>query len=200
MKLFFSPSACSLAQHIALREAGLKFDLEKVDLASKKTASGADYWAINPKGYVPALQLDDGNVLTENQAIGQWIADQNPDARLAPANGTFERVRLQEWLGYIGTEIHKGVGALFDRSLSDEAKAALKDRAGKRLAFVDQALAGKSYLMGENFSVADAYLFTCVRWTHFFQMDLSPWPNLAAFMARVGERPAVKAALEAEKG
>jgi glutathione S-transferase len=200
MKLYFSPSACSLAQHIALREAGLKFDLEKVDLAAKKTASGADYWAINPKGYVPALQLDDGNVLTENQAIAQWIADQSPDARLAPANGTFERVRLQEWLAYVGTEIHKGVGALFDRSLGDEAKAALKDRAGKRLAFIDQALAGKSYLMGENFTVADAYLFTCVRWTHFFQMDLSPWPNLAAFMARVGERPAVKAALEAEKG
>lgn len=200
MKLYFAPSACSLAQHIALREAGLKFDLEKVDLGQKKTASGADFWAINPKGYVPALQLDDGEILTENAAIGQWIADQNPDARLAPANGTFARVRLQEWLGFIGTEVHKGLGALFDRSLTDEAKAALKERAGKRLDYVEKALAGKSYLTGEDFTVADAYLFTVVRWTHYFQLELAPWPNLAAFMARVGERPAVKAALEAEKG
>ncbi len=199
MKLYFSPSACSLAQHISLREAGLSFDLEKVDLASKKTASGRDYWAINPKGYVPALELEDGSVLTENQAISQYVADQRPDARLAPAYGTMERYRLQEWLGYVGTELHKTIGALFDRGLGEAQKAAILERIDRRLALVDEALAGKSYLMGSDFSVADAYLFTVVRWTSFFQMELSKFPNLSAFMARVGERPAVKAALEAEK-
>lgn len=200
MKLYFAPSACSLAQHIALREAGLAFDLDKVDFATKKTASGKDFNAINPKGYVPTLELDDGSVLTENQAIAQYIADKNPDARLAPANGTMERYRLQEWLGFIGTEVHKALGALFDKTLDDARKAALVERAGKRIQFVDDALAGKSFLMGEQFTVADAYLFTCLRWTHYFSMDLSGYKNVAAFMARVGERPAVKAALAAEKG
>jgi glutathione S-transferase len=199
MKLYFSPGACSLSPHIVLREAGVDFALERVDLGRKVTASGADFWAINPKGYVPALQLDDGEVITEGPAIVQFVADRHHDARLAPANGTMERVRLQEWLTFIGTEIHKNFSPLFDRSLADEVKAKFKERIFKRVELVEKALAGKSYLLGE-FSVADAYLFTCLRWSAFMAMDLAPYANVTAFMARMNERPAVKAALEAEKG
>ncbi|MFN4266943.1 MAG: glutathione transferase GstA [Aquabacterium sp.] len=197
MKLFLKPGACSLSPHIILEEAGLSYETEVVDLAKKVTASGADYLAINPKGYVPALQLDSGEVLTEGPAIVQYLADLVPAKNLAPANGTLARYQLQSWLTFIGTEIHKNYSPFFNPAAPAEMKAIARANLERRLAYVNEQLAGQDYLMG-TFSVADAYLFTVVNWSRFVKLDVATWPNLAAFMARVAARPAVQAALKAE--
>lgn len=198
MKLYYSPGACSLSPHIALREAGLAFDVEKVDLKSKKTASGSDFNAINPKGYVPVLQLDDGSVLTEGPAIVQYIADRVPATKLAAAAGSMERYRLQEWLGFINSEIHKSFSPLFDATTPEQTSKTSRERLLRRFATIDAALAGKSYLMGDEFSVADGYLFTVASWSDHVKLDISGFPNLTAFRERVAARPAVKATLVAE--
>ncbi len=199
MKLYFSPGACSLSPHIALREAGLAFELEKVDFATKTTLSAADFRAVNPKGYVPALKLDDGRVLTEGPAIVQYIADLKPESGLAPKAGTFERYQLQEWLHFIGTELHKSYSSLFSPKNPDEVKAVVRETLGRRIGFAAEALSGKPYLMGDQFTVADGYLFTVLRWSKYTGIDLGAWPAIGAFMERVGARPAVKAAIEAER-
>lgn len=198
MKLYFSPQACSLAPHIVLRELQLPFELIRVDNRSKKTADGADFLAINPKGYVAALQLDNGQVLTEGPAILQYLADLKPQAGLAPANGTWERVRLQEGLNFISTEIHGGLGWLFSDAFADEVKGIFREKLFKRLRVLNQTLAQRDYLLGGSFGIADAYLFTVLRWTHGFAIDLQQWPALARFQARVGQRPAVQEALAIE--
>jgi|SRR5579883_1676493 len=199
MKLYYSPGACSLHPHISLREAGLPFDLVRVDTRAHKTKDGADYYAINAKGYVPTLELDDGTRLTEGAVIDQYIADRKPESRLAPPNGTMERYRLQEWLNFIASELHKSFSPLFNPATPDETKAAFRDRIGKRFAIAEAALDGRPYLLGEQFTVADAYLYNMIRWTQHTGVDMAPFPRLQAFFARVGERPTVKAALEAEK-
>jgi glutathione S-transferase len=198
MKLYYSPGACSLSPHIALRESGLPFELVLASTKTHKLEDGTDYYSINPKGYVPLLELDDGERLTEGPAIVQYIADQVPDKQLAPANGSMARYRLQEWLTFIGTEIHKTFSPLFNPATSDEARVAAKARIAGRLAYVNEQLTGKSYLLGEQFSVADGYLFVVVNWSRPTGIDLTPYPHLAAFMARVSARPAVQAALKAE--
>ncbi len=198
MKLYYSPGACSLSPHIALREAGLTFDLEKTDLKAKKTASGTDFLTINPKGYVPALQLDNGKVLTEGPAIVQYIADQKPESGLAPQAGSFERYELQEWLNFITSEVHKPVGSLFNPAMTADYKPVVLALIDKRLTWIDGQLQGKQYLMGDTFTVADAYLFTVLRWTGFFNIDLGKYPAIKSYFARVAERPAVKEALAAE--
>ncbi len=198
MKLYHKPGACSLSPHIVLREAGLDFELERVDLASKKTGSGGDYFGVNPKGYVPALALDDGQLLTEGPAIVQYLADLVPEKRLAPPAGTMERVRLQEWLNFIATELHKGFSPLYNPRAPEEWKGVARELLAKRIALVAERLAGRDYLMGDAFTVADAYLFTVLNWAAFAKVDLSPWPVLGAYQARVAARPAVRAALLAE--
>jgi len=198
MKLYFSPGACSMASHIALREAGLPFDLVKVDLRAKKTADGADYWQINPKGYVPALEFDNGDLLTEGPATLQYIADLKPEAKLAPPAGTMARYRLQEWLGFINSEIHKSYSILFNPDSPEDFKAATRARLGTRYAWVEQSLGSKPYLLGESFSVADAYLFTVSSWAKRHGIDISQWPAVKAFVDRVAARPHVKEALQAE--
>ena len=198
MKLYYSPGACSLSPHIVLRESGLPFELVLASTKTHKLADGTDYYSINPKGYVPLLELDNGERLSEGPAIVQYIADQVPTKNLAPANGTMPRYRLQEWLTFLGTEVHKAFSPLFVPTTTDEAKAAAKTKVQSRLAYVDQQLAGKSYLLGEQFSVADAYLFVLTNWARPTSTDISSLTNLAAFMARVGARPAVQEALKAE--
>lgn len=198
MKLYYSPGACSLSPHIVLREAGLDFTLEKVDTKTKKTASGGDFLQVNPNGYVPALELDDGTVLTEGPAIVQYLADRAPGAKLAPANGSIERYQLQSTLNFITSEVHKQFSPLFDPTASDDVKKAQVAKIGKRLDSVEKRLAGKQYLFGDQFTVADAYLATVVNWAGFVKMDLAPWPNVQAFKKRVFERPAAQAALKAE--
>ncbi len=197
MKLYYSPGACSLASHIILREAGYLFDLEKVDLASKKTATGHDFAALNPKGYVPLLQLDDGQVLTENIAIHEYLADHKPESGLAPIAGTLERYRLIEWLAFISTEIHKQFGPLFKPDTPDATRQAQKDQLARRFDYVVSRLENHQYLTGD-FSVADAYLFTVLRWAVKMQFDMKRWPVLETYMTRVAARPQVRAALEAE--
>lgn len=198
MKLFYSPGACSLSPHIVLREAGLPFTLERVDLKAHKTANGADFFAINPNGYVPALQLDEGQLLTEGPAIVQYIADRKPDSHLAPAAGSLERYQLQEWLNFISTELHKTFSPLFHPQTPDDAKKAALEKLGKRFEHVAQKLGSNAFLMGKQFSVADAYLFVMLRWASIVNVDLKRFPALGSFYERVGQRPAVKAALEAE--
>jgi glutathione S-transferase len=198
MKLYYSPGACSLSPHIALQEAGLPHDLVKVDLRAKTLADGSDFTRINPKGQVPTLVLDNGEVLTEGPAIVQWIADHAPGKGLAPANGTPERYRLQEWLNFISTDLHKSFGPLFNPAMPEEAKAIFRNMIMAKLKLVDQALAGKDYLMGKTFTVADGYLFTILTWAEKMKFDLSGLPNVTAFKARVAARPAVQAALRAE--
>ena len=200
MKLYYSPGACSLASHITLRELGLPFEAVAVSLARKTTRTGADFNAINPKGYVPALELDDGGgVLTEGPAILQYLADRTPAAGLAPANGTLERYRLQEWLGFINSEIHKSFGPLFDRSAPAPAKAAARAAIVRRFDYVEAALGGREYLQGDRFTVADAYLYTVLSWTEKVGIERAQWPALAAYYARLRERPAVRAAHAAER-
>lgn len=198
MKLYYTPGACSLAPHIVAREAGLPVTLVKVDLAKHLTETGENFRAINPKGYVPAVALQDGSLLTEAAAIIQYLADQQPAAGLAPANGTTERYRLIEWLTFISSEIHKGFGPLWNPATPDAMKAATKDRLASRFAYLDEVLSKQPFLMGETFTIADAYLFTVVNWTNFHQIDISSFKNLSAFMARVAERPKVQEALVAE--
>ena len=198
MKLYYSPGACSLSPHIVLHEAGIKADLEKVNLRSKQTESGADFNAINSKGYVPALQLDNGLVLTEGPAIVQYLADQKPGAGLAPAAGSMERLQLQEWLNFITSEVHKPLGSLFNQAMPAEWKSVVLALIDKRLSWIDAQLKGKPYLMGQSFSVADAYLFTVLRWAVYFKMDFDNYPEIKSYFARVETRPAVQAALKAE--
>jgi len=196
MKLYYAPGACSLSPHIALREAGLPFTMEKVDLRAKTTESGADYKAINPRGYVPALQLDDGRVVAEGPVIVQMIADLAPESSLAPALGSPERYQLMDWLAFIATELHKGFSPFFNPAVNDEAKQSFRQRLALRLDYLTEALGDKPYLMGDDFSAADGYLFTVLRWAKGFKFELGP--TLDAYFDRVAARPAVKAALEAE--
>ncbi|NVJ00065.1 glutathione transferase GstA [Myxococcus sp. AM009] len=198
MKLFYSPGACSLSPHIILREGGFSFTTEKVDIRAKKTAAGEDFVTINPKGYVPALQLDDGSLLTEGPAIVQFLADQVPDKKLAPANGTLERYRLQEMLNFISTEIHKGFSPLFNPAFPDEGKRLTRERLALRLGVLEAVVAKQPYLLGDQFTVADAYLFTTLNWVGHTKVDLEPFPALRAYHARVADRPAVQEALKAE--
>ena len=197
MKLYYTPGACSISPHIALCEAGIAHQIDKVDLRAKKTESGADYLAINPKGYIPALQLDNGEILVEGVAIVQYIADQKPESGLAPKAGTMERYRLQEWLTFISSELHKAFSPLFNAAMPEEGKKIFRDRLAQRWAYVDKQLAGKDYLMG-NFSVADGYLYNMTRWAKRVEMDLSALPNVTAFIARMEARPKVIEALKAE--
>ncbi|MCV2216464.1 glutathione transferase GstA [Thauera sp. Sel9] len=198
MKLYYKPGACSLSPHIVLEELGLPYETEAVDLQTKVTAGGADFTRINPKGYVPALVLDGGEMLTEGPAIVQYLADLAPEKKLAPANGSLARYQLQSWLTFIGTELHKSCSPFFNPASGDAWRAAAQANLERRLGYVDKELAGKAYLMGEDFSVADAYLFTVLGWMGFIQFDLSRFANLTAFQARVAARPAVQAALKAE--
>jgi glutathione S-transferase len=198
MKLYFSPGACSLSPHIVLREAGLPFTTEQVDIRSKRTASGADYARINPKGYVPALELDSGTVLTEGAAIVQYIADLAPEKQLAPAAGTLARYQAMEWLNFIATEIHKNFSPMFNPGASEDMKAAARAALTHRFDYVAAQLEGRDYLLGTSFSVADAYLFTVVNWSGHVEFDISAWPVLGEYQARVAARPAVQQALRAE--
>ncbi|HEY9239343.1 MAG TPA: glutathione transferase GstA [Burkholderiaceae bacterium] len=199
MKLYYSPGACSLAPHIVLNEAGLPYTLVKADLKTHTLAAdGSDYYPVASKGQVPMLELDSGERLTEGPAINQYLADQVPARKLAPANGTMERYRLQEWLNFITSELHKGIGGLFNPAMPEEGKAVLRAKAGDKLKWVDQQLEGKQYLMGDAFTVADAYLFTVTNWTAHTGIDISGLKNLGAFQARMAARPAVQAAMKAE--
>ena len=198
MKLYFSPGACSLSPHIVLLESGLPFECEKVDLKQKTTASGTDFSTINPKGYVPALQLDGGLVLTEGPAIVQYLADQAPARARAPASGTIERYRLQEWLDFISTELHKQFSPLFDPACESTLRARQVEKIGGRFDWVSKQLGNRDYLMGSAFTVADAYLFTIQTWCGPVGIDLAKWPTLQAYKRRVEQRPAVREALKAE--
>ncbi len=198
MKLYFAPGACSLSPHIVLLESGLPFECEKVDLKHKRTASGVDFTTINPKGYVPALQLDGGLVLTEGPAIVQYLADLAPHKHLAPMAGSLGRYKLAEWLNFISTEIHKAYGPLLKANASEDAKDAARANLAKRWPTVAMALSQHDYLLGEQFSVADAYLFTVLNWAGKAGVDLSAWPSLRAFQDRVAARPAVQRALSEE--
>lgn len=198
MKLFYYPGACSLSPHIVLREVGAKFDLVKVDLATRKTEAGADFSKINPRGYVPALELDDGSVLVEGPAIIQYLADQNPSADLAPAPTDRARYELHSWLTFIGTELHKQFSPLFNPGSVEAQKAASIEALKGRFSYLADQLAERPYLMGDKFSVADAYLFVVLSWAGFIKLDLSPWPALGSYLQRISERPAVLAALKAE--
>ena len=199
MKLYYSPGACSLSPHIVLREAGLAFEPVLAPTKTHKLQDGTDYYSINPLGYVPLLELDDGTRLREGPAIVQYVADQVPQKNLAPANGTLPRYRLQEWLTFIGTELHKTFSPLFNPGTPEEAKGMFRDKLAGRFQFVDQQLAGKDYLLGEHFSVADAYLYVVTRWTKPMNIDISKFKNLSAHNARVDARPAVQEALKVEK-
>jgi glutathione S-transferase len=198
MKLYYSPGACSLSPHIVLNEGGFSFEKEKVDLATKKTESGGDYTAINPNGYVPALVLKDGEVLTEGSAIIQYLADRVPEKKLAPPADTMERYRLQEWLNFISTELHKSFVPLFNPKAPEEWKKQMKELLARRFNYVSKKLDGKQYLMGDTFTSADAYLFTVLGWGQWVAVDLSPWPVLTSYLGRVAARPAVHATLKAE--
>jgi glutathione S-transferase len=198
MKLYYAPGACSLASHIVLQESGLPFELDKLDFSTRKTASGEDFAQVNPKGYVPALRMNDGSILTEGPAIMQYVADLKPDSRLTPAAGTMERYRLQEWLTFIGTEIHKTFSPLWNKNLSPEAREQALERLTRRYGYVDAWLADKDYLVGDHFTVADAYLFVVTGWSKMVGFDLSPFPKVQAFAARIATRPAVRQAMQAE--
>ena len=198
MKLYYSPGACSLSPHIALQEAGLAYTPVLASTKSHKLQDGTDYYTINALGYVPVLELDNGERLREGPAIVQYIADQVPDKQLAPANGTLARYRLQEWLNFIGTELHKGFSPLFNPATPEDYKPMVRERLLQRLQWVDSQLAGKQYLMGDQFTVADGYLFTVTNWTQPTKLDISGLANLPAYRERVGARPAVQAAMKAE--
>lgn len=198
MKLYYAPGACSLAPHIVAHELGIPLELEKVDTRTKQTASGRDFTTINPKGYVPAIELDSGELLTEGPVISQYLADLRPEAGLAPANGTLARYRLQEILGYINSEIHKSYSPLFNPAASAELREDRAQYLQKRYALLESILAASPYLTGDHFTIADAYLFTVTNWARIVKVDLSSFPNLLAFQKRVAERPAVQAAMRAE--
>jgi glutathione S-transferase len=198
VKLYYAPGACSLASHITLREAGCAFELENVDLESHKTAAGEDYNRINPKGYVPALKLDDGQTLTENVAILQYVADAKPECGLAARAGTMERYRLIEWLNFIATEIHKTFGPLWHPDTPDATKQNQRNMLARRFEYVAGQLQNTPYLMGNTFSIADAYLFTVLNWTGMLNVDISKWPAIKQYMTHIGGRPHVVEALKAE--
>ncbi|MET1113332.1 MAG: glutathione transferase GstA [Comamonas sp.] len=198
MKLYYSPGACSLSPQIVLQESGLAYEPVLASTKTHQLADGTDFYTINPLGYVPVLELDNGARLREGPAIVQYIADQVPEKKLAPANGSFERYQLQQWLNFIGTEIHKGFSPMFKPTTPENYKPIALEALTKRLQWVDGQLAGKSYLMGEQFSVADAYFYTVSRWSGFVKLDLSGMPNILAFQERMAQRPAVQAALKIE--
>jgi glutathione S-transferase len=198
MKLYYAPGACSMAPHIVATEAGLKLDLVKVDIPSKKTADGGDFWAVNPKGYVPALQLDSGEVLTEVGVIIQYLADQKPDSGLAAKPGSMERYHQMEAVNFAATEVHKQLGALFNPKMTPEMREVQLGTIERRLNPLEKALAGKQYIMGDKFTVADAYLFTVLSWATPLKVDLAKWPNIQAFLSRVAARPKVQETLKAE--
>jgi glutathione S-transferase len=198
MRLYFSPGACSLSPHIVAREAGLPLSLIRVDTRKKVTADGDDYRTIHAKGYVPLLEFSDGTRLSEGPAIVQYLADQAPARQLAPAHGSFERYRLQEWLNFITSEIHKQFSPLFDASHGDEVKAKFRDKLAGRFDWLSEQLGTQDYLMGSTFTVADAYLFTVLNWTQWTGIDLGRWPVLQRYVERVAARPAVQEALKAE--
>jgi glutathione S-transferase len=199
MKLYYAPGACSLAPHIILRELGKKFDLEKVDLGAKKTELGSDFKKINSKGYVPTLELNSkGDVLTEVSTILQYLADKAEATKLLPKAGTMARYRAMESLNFVASELHKGIGGLFNPAMPAEGKKAITDRVPVRLAWLDNLLKSQNFMTGKSFGVADAYAFTVINWCNMVGIDLSQWKNIGAFMARVGARPAVQAALKAE--
>jgi len=198
MKLYYSPGACSLSPHIALLEAGLPYDLVKVDLKAKKLENGDDYLKVNPKGQVPALALDSGELVTEGPVIVQMIADKAAAKNLAPARDSAERYKLQEWLNFITTELHKNFGPMFSPVLSDDAKAFFKDRVMAKFKYIDSQLPGRDYLMGKQFTVADGYLFTMLSWADRMKFDLAALPTLVAYKERVGARPKVQEALTKE--
>ena len=197
MKLYYSPAACSLAPHIALNEAGITVELVKTDVKTKQTAAGADFWAVNSKGYVPTLQLDDGQLLTECPVILQYIADQKPGSALAPATASMARYRLQEWLNFITSEVHKGMGSFFNPGCKDAWLEGAEASLSRRLDWLNTQMEGRDYLM-DSYTVADAYLFTVLNWGQFVKFDIGRWPNLKAFQARVAARPAVQQTLKAE--
>lgn len=198
MKLYYSNGACSLSPHIVLREAGIAFQLEKVDTKTHKLSNGADFYQINGKGYVPVLELDSGERLTEGPAIVQYIADLSPNSKLAPKNGSFERVRLQEWLNFITSELHKGFSPLFNPATSEDWKKASREELATRFDWLTTQLNGRPFLTGGQFTVADAYLFTILNWSNFTGIDLNRWPVLKDYVARVAARPKVQEALKAE--
>jgi glutathione S-transferase len=198
MELFYSPGACSLAPHIVALEAGFPIALNKVDLGKKKTADGGDYLTINSKGYVPAIRFEDGEVMTEVATLVQMLADKKPEAQLAPKLGTPERYRVMEWLTFVSSELHKGFAPLWYPNTNEETKTQIKERLAKRLAWLDGELAGRDYLTGSTFTVADAYAFTILNWAGMLKVDLAPYPNVNAFIARVAARPRVQGALRAE--
>jgi glutathione S-transferase len=198
MKLYYFPGACSLAPHIALRESGLSFELEQMDPKTKKTKSGADFLKINPKGYVPVLELDDGQTLTEAAVIVQYIADRKPEAKLLPPAGGLARYRAQEWLNYVATEIHKGVGALFNPKLTDAWKQVLQEGIAPKFDYLTKRLEDRSYAFGDGFSAVDGYLFTVLGWPQYVGIDLAKWPVIKAYVDKIAQRPSVQAALKAE--
>jgi glutathione S-transferase len=198
MKLYFTPGACSLSVHIALHESGLPFEAEKVDLRGKKTADGGDYFAVNPRGAVPALVLDNGQVLTECAVLLQYVADQAPEKNLAPAFGTLERYRTMEALNFVSSELHKGFGPLWNPATPDAYKAVVVENLSKRFADLNAHFEKHAFLANDTFSVADAYLFVVTSWSKYVKLDLSPWPALGAFMGRMADRAGVQAALKAE--
>ena len=198
MQLYYSPGACSLASHITLREAGLPVNLKKTDTKTKKLEDGSDYFAVNSKGAVPALRLDDGQVLTEGPAILQYLADQKPDSKLAPKAGTLERYRLLEWLNFITSEVHKGFSPLFNPTADAKVKEYTTQNLEKKFDWLNKQLTGKQYLTGDNFTIADAYLFVVANWSNFVGIDLGRWPALKAFQDRVAARPKVQEAMAAE--
>ena len=198
MKLYFAPGACSLSPHIVLEEAGIAAETEQVNNQEKKTKTGKDYWSVNPKGQVPALQLDSGEVLTEGPVISQYLADQKPQSGLVPQAGSLERYRLQEMLGFINSEIHKTYSPLFDKTTPQEVRDNRTAYLKKRYALIDKKLAGRDFLFGDRFTVADAYLFVVTGWAPHVKVDLSEFANVQAFQKRVAARPAVQAAMKAE--
>lgn len=198
MKLYYSPGACSLAPHIVLNELGSSYDIEKVDLAAKKTESGADFTAVNSKGYVPTLELGKGEILTEVSTILQYLADKAQNSGLLPAFGSMERYRAMETLNFIASELHKGIGGLFNPAMPEDGKKAIIDRVKRHLAWLNSELAKKPYMLGQTYSVADAYAFTVLGWSKWVNLDLSPYAHIIAYLDRVGARPAVQAALKKE--
>ena len=198
MKLYYAPGACSLSPHIVAREAGLNIQLQKVNTKDKSMEGGGDFWKINARGYVPVLELDNGERLTEGPAIVQYLADQKPESGLAPKAGTIERYRLQEWLNFLTSEVHKKFSPLFKPNTPEDYKPIAKENLASRFNWINEQLAGKDYLMGKQFTVADAYLFVLTNWTRPTQIDLGKWPNIAAFQKRVAARPKVKEAMQAE--
>jgi glutathione S-transferase len=198
MKLYYAPGACSMSPHIVLKEIGKKFEIEEVDLSTKKTKSGADFTKINPKGYVPALEIKKGEILTEAAVIVQYLADKAKATKLVGKAGSATRYKTMEWLNYIATELHKGMGALFNKKLPQETRDAALERLAKRFDHLDKHLAANKFIVGKSFNVADAYAYTILNWAQWVNVDLSKWKNVTAYVARIAARPSVKAVLKAE--